>query len=982
MNLTNLPALLLVLASIAVVISVQQIVGRASRDHAAMLWSKVACRLVVVVAPACVASAALETVWPEAFHAGRHLFLDVTGAADWSMRTCFLLALALPFALWIGLVGLGLRGASLESGASVSRHVLTGFIGLEGSRRRLLLWALPLGLMALATLPRLGGGPGAYPAAPWALLVLLTASLFGLARQPVLSRASGPRERDDSSSDTSPARSTATTRSWSQTLAAGGVPTRPLARWDGRTRRAPGRAAVRRFEHELRRRGAQNVAPELIEAASELMAWSDDAGARTRVVSAPDGCGQEETVAVIGQLLGRRYGTHTLVVVAHGAGALAMRLARWSPPEHVVALDAGTELPPSERLWVVDADVLSESLLPRFREAQMLSQLGCVVWWDVHAWSGLASARLWALSRRLHRLGAAHGLADLRTLAFLRRATHPDAQESAYIQGLLPVTLDGDARVDVPMEGPRAIAIHHLPAALSSNHAAQLAQSATVASLGGGWTTALELSGETQDEGVAGRQALRAVDGGDGLRDDAVDADARIRQLQPADVLALPALFSQGGRGTSPGEDDDDDETGYDREAGTHRVGLLVSSHEPYLRHLMSRLERREAPGVGTATLGTARRLIAIRASGSFLRRQILLALGDMPDTREGLLNTFLHEKALVRDTLEAIAREGNLVRRPVRSLDAEQRLVMDHQYRSRRPEERRSHASTGPSSSIEVRDVGAARSPVARIDRERLAIEAYPHRVFMADGQRYRVAEWSSWEAVLARGHVACQREDLPYETWRRRHAAVWDVVPRGVPVTVGGHGRAFRRVVADLSYEEEVTGVVQVAGQLSHRPSRSPTPAHVSRPEVRLLDEPIRKSFPSRGLLLDFGCAHDVDDHHDASGSVALCEALRHVLPVHLGVEDGDLELVPLWGEETDDGLRGVALIELHAGNQGLIEALEGEHDLFSRLLGRTRDWLRELRERGGLASVLDTPAARAAAADRLPDPAAALRLLERAV
>jgi hypothetical protein len=61
------------------------------------------------------------------------------------------------------------------------------------------------------------------------------------------------------------------------------------------------------------------------------------------------------------------------------------------------------------------------------------------------------------------------------------------------------------------------------------------------------------------------------------------------------------------------------------------------------------------------------------------------------------------------------------------------------------------------------------------------------------------------------------------------------------------------------------------------------------------------------------------------------------------------------------------------------GLAQALEGSDDFLTRLLGWTRDWLRQSLSAG---NVLDTPAARATAMDYLPDPESALALLERAL
>src|SRR5207244_6645329 len=81
----------------------------------------------------------------------------------------------------------------------------------------------------------------------------------------------------------------------------------------------------------LRVRGTRAVAPELIEAVDTLVGSAENDG-RSRLVFAPDDCGQAEVVALTAELLDERLHAATLVVTAGNPEALAAELARWLAP--------------------------------------------------------------------------------------------------------------------------------------------------------------------------------------------------------------------------------------------------------------------------------------------------------------------------------------------------------------------------------------------------------------------------------------------------------------------------------------------------------------------------------------------------------------------------------------------------------------------------------------------------------------------------
>jgi hypothetical protein len=949
---TLLPASLFLLAAAGATFAAQRI-ARPRRDgDAGGYWSSVSVWLILLVAPPVLLSGWLEVLWPDWYQSGRHLFLDLTGAFGWSLATCFLVALAVPLALWLALLGLSLHG---RFGA---QRWLAAGVGLEASRRWLLLCTLPVLAVAVFALPRLGGGPGAYPAASWALCTLLGLSLLGVASSAGEGSAVGaaPGAKTPERQRLVP---------WPQAMQEGGIGLRPLVSFaPSPAPRPPRDPAACGLAERLELMGARRVAPELVEAVASLLEARPAAGrSLARVVAAADGCGQEEVVALAAHLLGRRYRAHSLVITAAGAAGLAARLGRWLPAGGAAAIERHTEIPPAELLWVIDAATLSDRLLPQLRDPQRIERLGLVVWWDVHDFSGVLAANLWAISRRLHRLLEAYGRPDLRTLALVRRASHADAQLTSFVQRLLPLPLDPGSVVEAASGGPRPVELHLLEsyragAAAGAGEARRvpLALAAARVSLERGWPTCCDPLPELGDQAEASLRELRAAPSGRELVADAAAADVRIHPLRVAEVLALPEIFGQGGRAGEPDGAED-----------RHHVGLTRPEDNPYAGYLLEQL------AAGSGGFGTSRRLVWAQARGELVRRHLLLALSELPDTRGGLLRNFFLEEDLIRETLEQIAREGNLTRREVRCLDRGNRLVSDHQYQARRPADRSERPlTTLGNQPIDVRDPAAGGGVRLRVDRERLTVEAYPHRIFLAGGRRYRVDEWSSVDEVASRGWLSCTREDSLRRTWRRRHAAVFDVVPVGAPVTLGSGGKSFTRLAAELCYEEEVTGILQLAPGAGLR----------TRPELRLLDDPIRTTLATRALLLAFRRPAGASEELAELGPISLCEALRHVLPVHLGVEEDALELVPLLDDEVDVDTLGVAIVDMYPGGIGLVDAVQNDDALVFQLLRRTRDWLAQCRCRGGRDCVLDTPSARAAAMDQLPDHRAAVALLKQAV
>ena len=534
---------------------------------------------------------------------------------------------------------------------------------------------------------------------------------------------------------------------------------------------------------------------------------------------------------------------------------------------------------------------------------------------------------------------------------------------------LLPHPFPAGSEVHVEQRFPRALHLHLLEShqgyfARGEGRSIQersrhLALVAARVSVEEGWPTCLEVPDGVDDSEA--EAVLQLPSGSARLRErlqpESASAGARLRQIQPGEILSLDEIVGQGGRAARPGL--------------PHHVGFALPAN-PYAAYLLSALASRE----GTAGWRTSRRLVSAEAQPSVVRRHLLLALNEMPDTRNGLLKNFLWNEEVIHRTLDEISREGKLSRREVRFLGEGDRLVIDQEYTSQRlPAGERRPLDTVGAWLVEVRDPAAGHEREEgvrmRVDPERLTIQAYPHRVFLHGGRRYRIREWGSVERVLEDGWLACDREAVYSVTWRIRNSGVFGIESLQAPVGIGRKSKRLSRLAADLYYEEWVKGAIRLAPDL--------TTGEVPKVDPQRLARPVTQSFATRALVLRF------PEEEEPIALASLAQALRHVLPVHLGVEEDALEVVPLTGEAVG-GLAtfGLALVDLYPGGIGLIDAVGDDSPLLLQLLEWTRDWLAACpcQSEQGCPRCLRSPAAQAANIDQPPLRGAALALLQQVV
>ncbi|HEX8253065.1 MAG TPA: DUF1998 domain-containing protein [Thermoanaerobaculia bacterium] len=935
---------------------------RATGGDLGDFWTRVVLRVCLFLALPVLASG-IAALFPDIWNPGYHLHFDLTGIFGRSYAASYRAALFLPLVVWTVLL---LFGVTEKPGPRNTSRWLAGAIGFESSRRWVLVWTLPLAAILAAAFSSLGGGPVAYPAAAWGTLAVLLLSLIGVAwsaGDPIASPAQRVVETASAAQPLAP---------WPAALKARGVQLTQLASWPAsRPARSVRREAAGDLADRLRLRGAREVAPELIEAVNGLLHASDEDHGRSRLVFCPDDCGQTEVIALAAEMLDQRFHAATLVVTVGDAPALATQLQRWLPGgARVVVAGATGDVDADALVVVADAQTLSDRLLPQLKNPHLLKRFGLVVWWHLEAYTGVLAANLWAISRRLHRLFEAAGRHDVRTVVFVRSTPHGDAQMAAFVRRLLPHPLPAECEKHVQPRFARAVQLH----VLESHHDyfthgdgrsigeryRHLPLIATRVSVEEGWPTYLETPPDiASSETIAFLQtAFGDEQTRERLQVSVADASAQIRTIAPGEVLSLLEIIRHGGRAASDGV--------------PHHVGITLPAN-PYVAHVLSTLTANDN-GDGFTT---SRRLVAATAQPDVVRRHLLLALDELPDTRSGLLKNFLWNESAIHQTLEEIANEGKLTRREVRFLDGNGDLQREHEYKSRRPAagERRPLDTVG-GQLVDVRDPAAGHESDQgirmRVDPERLTIQAYPHRLFLYRGQRYRIADWSSSaERVAQDGWIPCAREEMYGVTWRIRNASVFNIESAEAVVGVGRSRGLLSCLTASLVYQEDVVGWLRLNPNL--------TTGAVPVPETHRLSRAVSRNFQTRALILRF------PDEQDAVSLVSLAQMLRDLLPVHLGVEEDALEVVPLTGEFVQNRpAYGLAIVDLYPGGIGLVDAIGDDNAFLLQLLEWGRNWLAACacRSDQGCPRCLRSPAALAANMDLPPMRSAALDLLRQVV
>ena len=381
------------------------------------------------------------------------------------------------------------------------------------------------------------------------------------------------------------------------------------------------------------------------------------------------------------------------------------------------------------------------------------------------------------------------------------------------------------------------------------------------------------------------------------------EADATVLWLAPQAIASLPDTLATCGR-TKHGE-------------LPHYVALVLPKN-PYVDFLMTQFrEQQRVP--------STRLLVGAEGHPALIGRHAQLALREYPDTRAGLRAVFRWDDEVLSATLLKLAKSNQLHREAVRFIDSDRRLRRDHLYANQQPGDSRNNSlDTVGVELTEVREAASkAEDPQLRVDPKREGIDAYPRRVFFSGGRRYRVSE--SGERPLL-----CKTEDVDVVTWRGRTSRFHRL--RGKTQTMVSRG--VHRYSVSGDYREELTEVIELL------------PSGVQRIS---LTTPVKTEFSTRALVLDAGRETDPDALHLAA------LVLRCIVPVHVGVDETHLEIVPLISERLPTGgfVNGLAFVDLMPGGIGVTEAFEEDESLLHFLIDQAYYWLAGYR---GMVKVQD--------------------------
>lgn len=927
------------------------------------------------ILPFLLVSAWTQTLIKPVWESGYHLHLDLLPTAfDLSIEIRYYLALAFPFALWVLLLIIGIIK---KPSPKEKARWLAGAIHFDNSRSWVILYfVLPLLiLLLLSTLTffNLGGGEGSYSAATWSTMAVFAISLIGIA----FSRGTYESLTTRQQIILRKVQKLVQLKPWPEAVTAQGITLQQdLAVWE----KSPPMRAVRGQSTEnlvsrLHLMGAQQVAPELIEAIAILLNPKREEDIH-RLILAPDECGQTEIIALAAKILEQRYHTTTLVITVAKAEVMAQRLQRWiAGAGKVFALKQSIDIPLDAMIWVVDAEILSDRLLPMMKNTKIVERIGFVVWWHLENYTGVLGANLWAISRRLDRLIQFQGRHNVRTLALVRNTPYSDDQIAAFLSRLLPHNFATEAYVQVPQRFSRETHLHILKSHLDffkqpenrniAERNRHLLLTTSKASVTENWPTYLEMPEDMSapeldaflqlpvNNSVLKEELYQALD----------KTDIRLMPLHSADVLAIVEMLSQTGRASETSE--------------VYHVALFLPDN-PYVRYLISTLSSRHEDSAPLG-FGISRRLLGAEPHSAVIRRHLILALNELEDTRSGLLKNFLWAEEIIYKTLDEIYKENQLVQEEVRYLNDRERLIIEPKYKSKKLPEGSDKGQPLNTVNIadkliDVRDPTKRGEIQMRVDPERLTIQAYPFRIFVHKGRRYQIGNWNH-EEVLERKYIECNEYDKYSKSWRIRSIYVHDIksLPNETAIDICKTGKKpLVGLRVNLKYEEVISGAIWQQTNL--------TTYQVSEHTTHLA-ESIYVEFTTRALVLGF------TEIQEAMTLKSLCQALRHVLPVHLGVEEDALEIVPVATDTDSMDIFGIAIVDLYPEGIGLVDAIRNDRDFILTLLKWTKEWLENCpcHNDEGCEQCLRTVSARAAAGEeqyQLPTRSSALEILEKVV
>nr|VFJ49955.1 MAG: protein of unknown function (DUF1998) [Candidatus Kentron sp. DK] len=895
------------------------------------VWASTLFITLSVMLPLLFGSYALQWAWQPWWHTGRHLLPELVGPGYNIIET--LLALTLPMLPWLaGLLWRTLRGWPSQEAAREAGRWIVGAIAQDGARdsagmpRLWVAWfsLLPI-LVMLGMADQLGANASPYPVAIWSTLGLVSIALIGIAlSKPIPTKETAP--------PVSKPKPPANLPSWPEEMAHRGVALTLLGSCaskqgdpgpepsESRKEGIPSKKPIDADSPDVL--GASGISPVLSKAMRDLAAPYRQGATipMRRLVIASDDSGQAENLVPVAVELHRRFGTITLVIVATDADGYAAKLARWMDGEGVKAITKQElSLPENVIICVVDAVLLSDRLLAELDRNGQIKRIGLLCWWDLHRFSGVVAANLWAIARRLKRLLDSSGRPDIRVLATIRDHANAGSQRSDFVSRLLPYEFPNETIVHLQRDCRQSLALYRVDSTtrwrnelhdrhIDRNLISSDVLTTTLASVDTGWPTHVDLppglqmreianfGGVNLGKGAAGRQLVPSANAG-----------ARILMIDNDNASSVLEVSRQGGRNVPA--------------VLPHHVAL-AGGPNPYANWLGEYAARKA--GTDDDALVPPYRLICPGAQSGIIRRHLLRALHEREDTLSGLLRHFLWDESAVRETLEALLDKGMLHREQVRHVNEDGRLIVENSYQNRALPDTPGPLDTVGDSLVRLFDpeITEGDNVLGWLDSERLGILGYPGRIFLQGGVRYRIADWRSSGASPSA--LRCDREDRLVFTCRVRRPQL-----RNPDLRPGkGHDPILWEGKAE--YVEFVTGY-------RYRVPSDDNEGWIAK-NILYQGDPISARFNTDVLVMGF------QGEISGQGLNSLTQALRHVLPVHAGIDEDAVEIVPI-----HDGLpmgnkggTGVAIADLYPGGIGIIREIGKDTLFIKELFDWTARWL----------------------------------------
>ena len=246
----------------------------------------------------------------------------------------------------------------------------------------------------------------------------------------------------------------------------------------------------------------------------------------------------------------------------------------------------------------------------------------------------------------------------------------------------------------------------------------------------------------------------------------------------------------------------------------------------------------------------------------------------------------------------------------------------------------------------MDLRDFNKPDRLLMQVDPEGLPIEAYPKRVIESLG----TALPRGGPGSKCRARIDCTAELSQIRTWRFSSSRISSIQPSSDRLMFGG----VTRYVAKAIYDEDVNGV------LEQRPDGAFDAIGIGR---------VRTHFRTEAVIMEF--TNRFEQHQ----MVFAAAVLRHLLAVHMAVDEDAMQVVPVFDDRPK-----LALVDLYPGGIGVVNAIHKSVWLVPMLFDQAALWLTSLGRVEAQAELSASPLVRTMGIEEL-DAKEALKVFQSA-